>query len=127
MNKKNLFVIGVVILVALGVWFYLDSRESVGMQFDDGGQDLAMCIIYNECVAEQRAIRDACKSEAIAGFEECVFNGEDPFECMDQLEAEINICELQFETRVDQECKKKLKPFQYWFDKSCLPYLFRLK
>ena len=31
MNKKSLLVIGVVVLVALGVWFYVDSREDVGL------------------------------------------------------------------------------------------------
>ena len=31
MNKKNWLIIGVVVLVALGVWFYFDSREDVGL------------------------------------------------------------------------------------------------
>ena len=31
MNKKNWLVIGAIILVALGVWFYFDSREDVGL------------------------------------------------------------------------------------------------
>ena len=32
MNKKNWLIIGAVVLVALGVWFYFDSREDVGLQ-----------------------------------------------------------------------------------------------
>ena len=31
MNNKNWLIIGVVVLVALGVWFYFDSREGVGL------------------------------------------------------------------------------------------------
>jgi hypothetical protein len=31
MNNKNWLLIGVVVLVALGVWFYFDSREDVGL------------------------------------------------------------------------------------------------
>ena len=31
MNKNNWLIIGVVVLVALGIWFYFDSREDVGL------------------------------------------------------------------------------------------------
>lgn len=31
MNKKNWLVIGAVVLIAFGVWFYIDSREDVGL------------------------------------------------------------------------------------------------
>ena len=52
MNNKNWLVIGVVVLVALGVWFYVDSREDVGLipSYDRCSEDGHMFYSMRDCI-----------------------------------------------------------------------------
>jgi len=90
MNKKNLLIIGAVVLVAFGVWFYFDSLEDVGLGPGSCGPAYcscsgnsctydgltARCYNWNENECEGTICRSAngndcdCKTESAEGFGE---------------------------------------------------------
>ena len=97
MNKKNLLVIGAVILVALGVWFYFDSREIVGMQALEP---------WGECLDKAKMKMETCKSRAVQEFEQCIQNGWDPLWCVERMIKRFEKCEWEYEWN-EGECYRK--------------------
>jgi hypothetical protein len=121
MNKKNLLVIGVVVLVAFGVWFYFDSREDVGMQAVVSGPDLAMCFSYMDCIEKAKEKRENARIGARARFEQCINNGGDPLECVEQMIADFRLYDIQYETRV-KLCYQKYYPLESAISDFCDKY-----
>ncbi len=73
-------IIGVVVLVALGVWFYFDSREDVGLQpgIKEGTYE-GLCGPFSACGSDSKCAGNigcgACEiTEDITGV--CVSSGE---------------------------------------------------
>ena len=72
MNKKNWLIIGVVVLVALGVWFYFDSREDVVLEgpVEDNECEIGCLKGYVKCVQNIIDFRN-CKIGADSALVKC--------------------------------------------------------
>ena len=104
MNNRNWLVIGVVVLVALGVWFYFDSQKSVKLSemeikwFDELCKEYTECLksnqgVVNEWLACMKKFPFSCAS-ILDGLQEC----KTPvWVSPDGTEIEITFCTISIE------------------------------
>ena len=94
MNKKSWLIIGVVILVALGIWYYFDSRESVGLA---------------PPVLDLRGLEFPCDMGDMPSYRCCISNCEtDLIDCLKAAITDYGNCEglgcSEFYDTLDRDC-----------------------